>query len=84
MDYSLIQTVAGVIVSGVSMFIIPAARGMYVRVNNLEREMLTKITDAQARQLLQDKIDPVHVDLKEIKEQLNQIINRLIDSNGKQ
>ncbi len=76
----VLQIVTYIIVPSITILVIPAVRSMYVRLSNLETQIQTKISNLEARQLLSDKLDPVHTDLAEIKQQLNQIINRLLDN----
>lgn len=73
------QIVSCIIIPIICAAVFPAIKGIYVRISTLETQLLTKVNDKQVRQLLEDKIDPIHQDLKEIKDQLSNIINRLID-----
>ncbi len=79
MDWVLLQNIIYVAGPVFTILILPIIRGLYVRLDTLEKQIQNKVSSSDVRQLLSDKLDPVHEDLSEIKQQLNQIINRLID-----
>lgn len=79
MELTLWTFIVYIIIPVISIMVIPFFRNIFMRIRELETQIQHKVTDTEVRQLLEDKIDPVKQDLQEIKAQLNQIINRLID-----
>lgn len=73
-----VQILNYIIIPALSLIVVPVVRGLFVRINNLEQQMTTKITEDKALQLLSYHIVPLKEDLSEIKIQLNQIMDTLI------
>jgi hypothetical protein len=73
------QIINYIIIPILSLIVIPVIRGLFVRINNLEQQMNTKITEDKALQLLSYHIVPLKEDLSEIKAQLTQIMTKLIN-----
>lgn len=51
---------------------------LLVRLSTLEAQMQTKIDDVEARQLIQDKTEPVNANIAEIKEKLDKLFDLYI------
>ena len=53
-------------------------KDLMTRLFTVEQEVRTKPTEAEVRQILADKIEPIHSDLAEIKESLRQVYELLV------
>lgn len=76
---NFIQIVNYIIIPILSLVVIPIVRGLFMRINSLEQQMTTKITEDKAVQLVSYHIIPFKEDLSEIKAQLSLIMNKLIN-----
>jgi hypothetical protein len=70
-------------ITGLSLVLSPLVyiwRTTVHRIEKLESQHSTKIDETKVRQLLDDKIDPVKEDLIQIRDRLDSIIDKLLDS----
>lgn len=78
-----------IILSGLTLLSFVLAPILYVwrttvsRIDNLEQETKTKMSENEVRQLVDDKLESVKDNLHDIKLSLQQILDKLIDTNKK-
>lgn len=48
------------------------------RIDNLEQNLLEKISETQVRVLMQDKLDPIKEDLIDINNKINKVLDHLL------
>lgn len=81
---NLILYVVAPVVMAMGTFIF---KSILSRLDEVERQMSHSITDPQARQLIQDKLEPLAQDIKEIKDmqqkQLDMMLYSLQNNKGK-
>ena len=53
-------------------------RNTFRRLENIEKDVSTKLDEARVRQLLADKIDPLREDVHDLKSQLDKIYSLLL------
>lgn len=57
-------------------------KGIFTRIDALEKELPKKVEETEVRQLLTDKIDPIKDDINDIKQDIDMLaskIDKLID-----
>ena len=54
-------------------------KGVMSRLESLEKQMSDKMSEDSVRTLVNDKIDPLKDDLKEIKTSIDKLINHIIE-----
>jgi Tfp pilus assembly protein PilO len=74
MDTSLLITVATILLGIISFFL----RAQMQRIDTLEDQIATKTSEAEVRQLLADKVDPLKEKMSEITEKVDKVIDLLI------
>ncbi len=73
-----------IITIGTTVFTIISAPVLYIwrttvhRIDNLEKEQVTKVDRAEVKELINERLDPVHEDLNEIKNRIESLINYII------
>lgn len=60
--------------------ILPGIRWILMKFNNIELELQKKLEEQDVRQLLDDKVDHVTEDLKELKEKIDKIFEHLLNN----
>lgn len=79
MDLSLFITIG----SGVFGLFAYFVRVQMQRLDTLEQQIITKMTEEETRQILSDKVDPIKEDMAEIKLKVDKVIDLLINKSNK-
>lgn len=75
MDLTLVLSLVVPSVLGVVAYIV---RAQMQRLDLLEQQMPMKMTEAEVRQVLADKVDPIKESMVEIKEKVDKVIDLLL------
>ncbi len=63
------------IILGIGTFIM---KSIHMRLDEIEKVLPSKLNRGDVRQIVSDKIDPIHEDLKDLKDQVDKVIDLLI------
>lgn len=75
MDLQLLHILLLVVLPVISGMVVYIMRNILTRIEELEHKSLEIVSETDVRQILADKLDPIHDDLKEIKDSLKQLYN---------
>ncbi len=80
MDWSLFLSIIIPLITGVLSVLGFWGRSMMQRIDQLEERQKTKQDEAQVRQLMSDKVDPLKEKLEEIKDSVDRLYDLWINS----
>ena len=76
------ETIFAISITILSIVLAPVLyiwKSVMSRLDELERRQHNKMDHKEVRLLIEDKINPLHEDLQEIKKSLDRIVDKLID-----
>ena len=74
-----IQILLYVVLPASSLLLLPFIRWIIMRFNEIDRLLQTKTTTQDVRQMIDDKYTPIKEDLRDIKDKIDKIFDRLLD-----
>lgn len=69
--YSSLFWIIGALITSMGAFIM---KSIIMRIETLEQQIKDVVSESQVRQIIADKMDPIHQDVQEVKEQLQQFL----------
>lgn len=81
--YIVIPAIAGLILFIARSTLIDQIESLKMRLADLEIRMRNAVSEQQVRQVIEDKLEPVCEDIKEIKEKINKQFDLYVESLNK-
>jgi Tfp pilus assembly protein PilO len=75
-----LSVIITIIITLFSAIIVPGVGWIFMKINQFDIKLQKKMEEPEVRQLIDDKYDHTQADLREIKEKIDKIFDRLLNT----